>query len=146
MQALQSNFKIALALGFLGLLDSGYLTWKHYEGGSVACSIVTGCDRVLSSAYASIAGIPVALLGVFFYSAVILVSLALVHRERTWALRLLFGLGSLGLLASIRFFYLQAFVLEAFCTYCLVSGAVTVLIFLFAILYNKRRAHEALTG
>ncbi len=47
-----------VALG--GLADSIYLTIKHFTGEKVPCSIVEGCEQVLTSSYAEIFGIPLA--------------------------------------------------------------------------------------
>jgi uncharacterized membrane protein len=52
------------ALAVLGLAISAYLTWVHYAGIEPVCSSISDCERVQSSAYAELAGIPVAVLGV----------------------------------------------------------------------------------
>jgi uncharacterized membrane protein len=52
------------ALAVAGLAVSGYLTWVHYAELESFCSSISDCERVQSSDYAELAGIPVALLGV----------------------------------------------------------------------------------
>ena len=59
----------------VGLAIAGYLTVVHYAGGEPVCAIAHGCAVVQQSDYAELAGIPVALLGLGGYAA-ILASLA----------------------------------------------------------------------
>src|SRR3954470_4195523 len=52
----------------VGLFDASYLTVEHLSGNSVRCMIVTGCDEVLQSSYATLpGGVPVAALGAVAY-------------------------------------------------------------------------------
>ena len=46
-----------------GLADALYLTIEHLAGRSVPCSVTGGCEEVLTSSYAVIAGIPLAAVG-----------------------------------------------------------------------------------
>jgi uncharacterized membrane protein len=61
----------ATATGLLGLAVAGYLTVVHYGGGTPACGIAHGCATVQASEWATLAGIPVALLGGFGYLAIV---------------------------------------------------------------------------
>ena len=112
-----------VALG--GLADAIYLTVEHLSGRSVRCMVVSGCDEVLQSSYATIAGgVPVAAVGALAYFAVFsLATLAAFGYDG--ARRLLTPLVAVMFLATLWFLYLQAFVIRAFCTYCLISAAVT---------------------
>jgi len=112
-------------VALVGLLDASYLTVEHMTGQSVRCMIVTGCDEVLQSKYATVAaGIPVAAFGALAYFAVFsLATLAAFGYDG--ARRLVAPLVALMFLATLWFFYLQAFVIHAFCAYCLLSAAVT---------------------
>jgi uncharacterized membrane protein len=100
---------------------------------------VSGCDEVLSSSYATIAGsIPVAALGALaYFTAFSLATLAVFGYEG--ARRLLAPLVALMLLATLWFVYLQAFVIKAFCAYCLLSAAITTTL---ALLVLGRRLSE----
>src|SRR5918999_43008 len=61
----------AAVLAVLGLLDAAYLTVEHLAGRSVRCMVVTGCDAVLASRYATVADkIPLAAVGALAYFAV----------------------------------------------------------------------------
>ncbi len=55
-------------LAVLGLALSAYLTWVHYAGIEPVCSGISDCERVQSSDYAELVGVPVALIGVVGYA------------------------------------------------------------------------------
>lgn len=115
----------AALLALVGLLDSVYLTVEHLSGRSVRCVVVSGCDAVLASRYATLPGdVPLAALGALAYFTVFsLATLAAFGYPKTRTL--LVPLVALMFAGTLWLLYLQAFVLRAFCTYCLVSAAVT---------------------
>lgn len=130
-----------LALSAIGFLDASYLTVKHYLGTPINCSLLNGCDKVTTSAYSVIAGLPVALLGVLYYVAVFMLVMLYVDTGRK---KLMYGaalLTPLGLLASLWFVYVQVFVIHALCLYCLISAFISTLLFGFGmfIVYTKGR-------
>lgn len=54
----------AVVVALLGVAVAGYLTYVHYAGLEPFCAGGGhGCERVQSSSYAELAGIPVAVLG-----------------------------------------------------------------------------------
>ena len=59
-------------LAFLGFLDAVYLTVLHYKNAIPPCTIAHGCETVLTSSYATIFGIPIALIGAGFYLTVLI--------------------------------------------------------------------------
>ena len=118
---------VAALLSLVGLADSIYLTVEHLAGRSVRCTITSGCEEVLTSAYATIGGFPLAGIGAVGYFIVFsLVILAAFGNRR--AGDFLFYVVALMLAVSIYLFILQAFVLHAFCQFCLLSGAVALLL------------------
>ncbi|HEY6071237.1 MAG TPA: vitamin K epoxide reductase family protein [Chthoniobacterales bacterium] len=112
---------IAAAVACFGLIDSGYLTIKHLQGAYIRCD--DECSAVLGSKYADgIAGVPLAGFGAAAYLAAILTALMAV-RGSSWA-RKTFPMLATGMaLFSVWLVYLQAFVIHAFCKYCLASAA-----------------------
>ena len=120
-------------VALVGLADATYLTVEHLTGNSVRCMIVSGCDEVLQSSYATVAGgVPVAALGAAAYFTVFsLATLAAFGYDG--ARRLLAPLVAVMFLATLWFLYLQAFVIRAFCTYCLISAAVTTALTLLVL-------------
>ena len=63
---------LILILAIIGIFDSTYLAIEHYRDTIPPCStnILVDCGQVLRSQYAKILGVPLALLGVFYYSLV----------------------------------------------------------------------------
>jgi uncharacterized membrane protein len=114
-------------LSLLGLADAIYLTVEHLAGRSVQCTITSGCEEVLTSTYATVAGVPLALLGALFYFiAFSLAILAAFGNKR--AGDLLLYVVALMLAVSVYLFILQAFVIHAFCQFCLLSAIITLLL------------------
>ncbi len=119
----------AMLFSLIGLIDSAYLTSKHFSGAAVPCNLITGCETVLTSTYAEFYGIPTALFGALAYFAAF--SLALLvwfGNEKLW--KLYGALAALMFLFSIWLIYLQAFVIGAFCQYCLISAVTSTFLFL----------------
>lgn len=124
---------LVAVVALVGVFDALYLTVEHLSGNSVRCMIVTGCDEVLQSSYATVAaGVPVAAVGALaYFAAFSLATLAACGYDG--ARRLLAPLVAVMFLATLWFVYLQAFVIRAFCFYCLVSAAVTTTLTLLVL-------------
>lgn len=116
---------LAAVVALVGLADALYLTAQHFAGQGVRCTVVTGCNEVLGSAYATVGPIPVAMLGALAYftafSLAILSAFGYPHTRRLLALLVVVMLAS-----TLWFLYVQAFVLRQFCSYCLLSAIVTL--------------------
>jgi uncharacterized membrane protein len=118
---------IMACVALAGLADATFLTVSHLTGNDAVCGTLAGCTAVLGSAYATIKGIPTAAFGVVAYFTAF--STAILAAFRYAGARGFLGiLVSLMFLASLYFLYLQAFVLHAFCPFCLFSAAVTFLL------------------
>jgi uncharacterized membrane protein len=107
---------VAVALAGLGI--AAYLTIAHYDGGTTVCAISHGCETVQHSAYAKLAGIPVALLGLLGYVG-ILVTLA---RDDEPARTATAFLALLGFGFSAWLTYVEVAKLEAICIWCVGSA------------------------
>lgn len=118
-------FIAAAILSLVGLADSIYLTVEHLAGRAVRCTITSGCNEVLGSSYATIAGVPLAGIGALAYFTVFSLAILAAFGNLT-ARTLLFYLVVLMFAFTIWLFIVQAFVLHAFCQFCLLSGAVTL--------------------
>ena len=124
-------------LSLVGFLISLYL-WLHAIGvvGELKCG--TGsCEVVQSSPYARVAGVPVAFFGVLGYVALFVTALVGLQpsflSKRSPSL-LLAGLATAGLLFTAYLTYLEAFVIQAWCRWCLGSAAVIAVIWVVAVL------------
>jgi uncharacterized membrane protein len=121
-----------------GLADAIYLTIEHITGQSVRCTIIAGCSEVLSSPYAVVAGYPLASIGALAYFSVFSLAILALFGYRI-AGQLLPLLAIAMCLVSLWLIYLQAFVIHAFCQFCLISAAITfVLTGLVIVLWRKK--------
>ena len=111
---------LAAATAAAGVALAAYLTWAHYGGGSVGCPVGGGCKTVQESEYAELAGVPVALLGLAAYVIV----LALILWDAPSARLAAAAIALVGLLFSAYLLVVQAFVIEAFCVWCLANDVV----------------------
>jgi len=127
------------SIAILGMLDSGYLTLEKLTGSQVACN--AGCDRVLSSPYATPFGVPLSLFGFLAYTTMAILafgpllikdnekknSLRTQDKDITWLL-LLIGATSMAVFSGYLMFLLVTEI-KAVCPYCIASA-----IFAFSIL------------
>jgi uncharacterized membrane protein len=110
-----------------GLADATYLTVMALTGETAACNGQAGCFEVLGSAYSKVAGIPVAAFGVAGYFTAFTFAIFCVFNYPRARKFFALTVGVL-FLATLWFLYVQAFVLHAFCRYCLFSAAITFLL------------------
>ena len=108
-------------LALLGVAVAGYLTWVHYAGLQPFCVGGGGaCERVQSSEYAQLFGLPVAVIGLGGYLA-LLATLALPEELGRAAAALL---SLTGALFSGYLTYVELFEIEAICQWCVVSAVI----------------------
>ena len=129
-------YGFAAAVSLIGLIDSIYLTVEHLSGRSVKCTIVSGCSEVLSSPYASVRGVPLALIGAIAYFIVFSLATLAAFDYRSAGRLLPIIVGAM-FLTTLWLFYLQAFVIKAFCQFCLLSALVTLV--LTVLIFFARR-------
>ena len=118
--------KAIAGLALVGLGISIYLTWVHYAGIEPVCTGISDCERVQTSSYAGLVGIPVAVLGVVGYAAILL-SLRL--RVELTAL-----LAYLAVSFSAYLTWAEVFRIEAICQWCVASAVITLAIAVLATL------------
>lgn len=134
-----------LLIALIGFSDATYLTITHLSGKVPTCSVIEGCDVVTTSKYSEIFGIPVALGGSIFYLSMILLVVLHFDNKKSWPLRLAFVGTTAGLLASIYFSSIMAFVLKAICVYCVGSAISSTTLFIIGMcaLYKNRNLPHA---
>jgi len=118
--------KAIAALALLGLAISIYLTYVHYAGIEPVCSSISNCERVQSSEYADLVGIPVAVLGIAGYAAILA---SLFTRVEVTAL-----LAYLAVAFSAYLTWAELFKIDAICQWCVASAIVTLAIAVLATL------------
>lgn len=141
-----TNRMAVAILALLGLLVSLYmLAYALGWTGSVMCGLGE-CEKVQSSSYSRIGPFPVAGFGVAGYLALMVLALRGLHPSRQGSRLIPTGLvvgGILGLLFSAYLTYLEAFVIHAWCQWCVSSAIIMVLAFLASIPEFRRMGGSA---
>lgn len=123
-----------LLLATAGFFVAVYLTVEHYLGQVPACSFLSGCEVVTTSEYATIGPFPISLLGAGYFLTVWASLLALLQTGRSAFLTIVGIFTAMGALVAAGLLYLQVFVLEAVCIYCVTSDSISLLLFIFFLL------------
>ena len=134
-------YTIVAIVAVAGLADATYLTVQALTGETITCGGSPDCFRVLGSSYAKLGGIPVAIIGALAYFTVFtLATFAAFGYPR--APKFLALIAGAMFLTTLWLLYVQAFLLHAYCRYCLFSAAITFLIagLLIAVPPSQRRS------
>ena len=112
-------------LTVIGLGVASYLTYVHYSGIKPVCTAGGSCLKVQTSVYSKLAGVPVALIGLLGYIA-ILGSLLVRESENSRFATMAFMLVGFGFSAYLT--YRELFTIHAVCEWCASSaGIMTVM-------------------
>jgi uncharacterized membrane protein len=128
-----------LALAGIGI--AAYLLSVHLRGTEPYCSSYGGCETVNDSKYAVLLGVPIAGYGLLAYVAIfalVLVKQWIRPAFTPYATLGIFLVALMGFLFSIYLTALEAFVIHAFCLWCLGSFAVTTAVFVLSIVTLSR--------
>jgi uncharacterized membrane protein len=123
-------WRLMLVLTIVGIGVASYLVYVHYSGTRPACTAGTSCIRVQTSQWSKLAGIPVALIGLIGYVA-ILASLLAPDREETRLATVamtLIGFGFSGYLT-----YRELFSIHAICEWCASSAVIMTVLMICAV-------------
>jgi uncharacterized membrane protein len=137
-----TDARLRAAIASLALAGAGiaaYLTYAWYAEATIACA-TGGCETVQSSEYARVLGIPVPVLGLAGYLAILATAFFAGERARVAGAALALG----GLVFSVYLIFVQVFAIEAFCQWCLASDAVMLL--LAAATVARLRARQPAPG
>jgi len=128
--------QITIALTIIGVLVSIYMTVYKLTKIEAMCIGSGGCSVVNASRYSEVNGIPVALIGVGGYVAI----LAILFLEQKPGFfqengaMMLFGLSLVGFLFTVYLVIVEIFFIKAYCPFCLTSQAVMTIIFIISVI------------
>jgi uncharacterized membrane protein len=118
-----------------GVFVASYLTlYKLGYIGTLACA-VGSCEKVQTSKWATFLGYPVGAWGVGYYLGVLALAIAgLTPRfaDSRALSRFLFGVTAVGLLFSLWLTYLELFVIDAICQWCVISAILATILFVLS--------------
>ncbi len=119
-----------IVLATIGLGVASYLTYVHYSGIPPVCSAGGSCLKVQSSVYSKLAGVPVALMGLIGYIA-ILGSLLAPESETSRFATLGITIAGFGFSAYLT--YRELFSIHAICEWCASSAGIMTILMLLAV-------------
>jgi uncharacterized membrane protein len=114
----------AIVLAVLGLGVAAYLTYVHYEGVRPVCGLGGNCEKVQTSEWSKLGGVPVALLGLLGYVAIL--GSLFVDREEALVAGALIALVGFGFSAYLT--YRELFTIDAICPWCVASAIIMTLL------------------
>lgn len=118
--------KAATALAAVGIGVATYIAIEEAGGGSAVCFAGgSGCETVAESEYSELLGINVAVLGIVGY--VLLLAAAIARGD--WARMAGFALALTGFGFSVYLTYLELFVIDAICQWCVASAVLMTALF-----------------
>lgn len=132
-------YSLACVVSLIGIAEATYLAVLYLTGETAVCGGSTGCAEVLGSSYSHFGPIPVAGFGVIaYFSAFSFATFASFGYGRA---RTLFTVTvAFMFLTTLWLLYIQAFVIHAFCRYCLFSAA--LIFFLTGIVVIAPRSED----
>ena len=124
-------------LCLIGLGVAGYLAYVETQAVQAVCGPVGDCNAVQSSPYARLFGIfPVGVLGIAGYLAILAAWFyPRLRRDRVapYMPVIIFGMTIFGVLFSLYLTFLEPFVIQAVCTWCIISAVIMTLLLLFSL-------------
>jgi len=127
---------LSIVTAILGAADSLYLLIYKLTSNNLMCLGSGGCSTINSSRYSEIYGIPVSLLGLLAYLAIVVVHTLepRIKVAEEHGPLLVFGISLVGVLYSAYLTYLELYVIHAVCPFCVVSAILITIIFVLAII------------
>ena len=129
-------YRISVALAVLGLLVSIYMTIYKVTSNNSMCLGSGDCSTVNASKYSEVNGIPVAVIGVLGYAAILVVHY-FENRNRFFKQNgtlIIFGMALTGFLFTLWLIYVEVAILKALCPFCVTSQTAMTLIFIIAVI------------
>lgn len=148
---------ILFLASLFGALLSVLLLLQHYNQAhdnallSMICggNAASGCEAVDESPFSSLLGVPLSAYGIFFYLAVALsagLSFAADAKAQEQMCSVLFGAAIVALAADVALLLIQAVIIGAFCTLCLSTYAVTLVMCLLLLQYRSFALVQKIKG
>jgi uncharacterized membrane protein len=126
----------SIVFAVIGLLVSIYMTIYKLTANDAMCLGSGDCSTVNASRYSEIYGIPVALLGVGGFLAILFVHF-MENRARLFKEQgtlIVFGMGLFGFVFSLYLTYLEFYVIHAVCPFCVASAVAITAVFIIGII------------
>jgi uncharacterized membrane protein len=129
-------YRISIALVVIGLLVSIYMAIYKFTDNNAMCLGSGGCSTVNASRFSEFYGIPVGMVGVAGYAAILAIHLFEKRHPflRANATMLLFAITLMGFLFTLYLIYVEFALLGALCPFCVTSQVCMTLIFIISVI------------
>ncbi|MBI5931642.1 MAG: vitamin K epoxide reductase family protein [Chloroflexi bacterium] len=136
-KSLNHLYWIAVMMAVIGTGIGLYLSYVKIADKEAVCvkSTTFDCASVQTSAYSELVGIPVAYLGLAAYATMLTVLLleTRVNLVKDYSRLLLFAMTLFGVVYSAYLTYIEAFVLDKWCLWCVSSALLMVGLFVISL-------------
>jgi uncharacterized membrane protein len=132
----------AIVISAVGIAIAGYLTYVHYAGISPVCEIAHGCEKVQTSEWSKVAGVPVAVLGLIGYVGILAALFVPGEAAATAAA----GMALVGAGFSAYLTYREVFTIDAICIWCVASAILMTLLAILTVVRLARQSPAALSA
>lgn len=133
--------RLIFVFSLFGLGVSAFLLYEYSLSGPVICPLGGGCDIVRASPYSQILGISLPILGIIFYLMMVILSIARSQKLTSKVLlNLKLFISVVGVGFGIYLTFLEAFVIKAYCFWCVLSFIISIII--LALVFLSSKVHE----
>lgn len=140
MKSLIMN-RLIFVFSLFGLGVSAFLLYEYSLSGPVICPLGGGCDIVRASPYSQILGISLPILGIIFYLMMVILSITRSQKLTSKVLlNLKLFISVVGVGFGIYLTFLEAFVIKAYCFWCVLSFIISIII--LALVFLSSKVHE----
>lgn len=137
---------LILVLAFLGIANSAYLAQQEATSAPLLCNLgesLSGCNAVAASEYSRLFGISLANFGLLFYTILFVLAAFELVLYNQLLRKVLQVFSVVGFCFSLYSTYVQIFIIDALCIYCLASAFITLLVLILASSIEPLRAKRA---
>ena len=128
-------YLISSGCALLGFFIASYVRHKKTTQTHMVCPLRSNCQAVIQSQYSRFLGVPIELMGMFYYAfASVGYLLFFLNGDTvvTWFGQLVLALTAAAAFFSVYLIAIQTFALRQFCTWCLASAALSITIALLS--------------
>lgn len=134
MASMSQINRLTFILSLIGFAISGYLAFEYSQSGPIACPIGgTGCEIVRKSQFSKLFGIDLPYFGLAFYLTLASLSVFLVQSFTKSINIFRLVISFLGFVFGLYVTLLEAFIINAWCIWCVVSFIVSLIILILCM-------------
>lgn len=141
--SLKTANRLIFFLAIIGMLIAGYILYTYVTGSPIVC-VNQGCELVRKSKYANPFGLPMPLFGLVGYFLILILSFLKTLQSKFDKLLnfILVAISAFGFLFVSYLTLIEAFVIKAYCMWCIFSAITMTVIFIISVLTYVRNRYQ----